>query len=147
MRALSNGLQSPQFAPVSLSQATLIDPMITMTPSDNLTFTLSARGGVAAFAWIDHPAATVGYFRDVSTNDVSNGFFLIPGIDRTCEWSRPGNEQGTEANFTPLAVLSAIRHEPGTFEGRRRSRPFGLRSKVVVEQYAPLSRESRQLSC
>ena len=108
MRALSNGLQSPQFAPVSLSQATLIDPMITMTPSDNLTFTLSARGGVAAFAWIDHPAATVGYFRDVSTNDVSNGFFLIPGIDRTCEWSRPENEQGTEANFTPLAVVQFV---------------------------------------
>ena len=54
-----------------------------MTTDNDLTFTLSAQGGVAAFAWIDHPAGTVGYFKDASTNDVSNGFFLIPGIDRT----------------------------------------------------------------
>ena len=58
-----------------------------MTTGSDLTFTLSAQGGVAAFAWIDHPAGTVGYFKDVSTGGVSNGFFLIPGIDRTRECS------------------------------------------------------------
>ena len=56
-----------------------------MTPGDNLTFTLSAQGGVAAYAWLDHPAGTVGYFQDSATGLPSNGFFLIPGIDRTRE--------------------------------------------------------------
>ena len=56
-----------------------------MTPGDNLTFTLSAQGGVAAYAWLDHPAGTVGYFQDNATGIPSNGVFLIPGIDRTCE--------------------------------------------------------------
>lgn len=54
-----------------------------MTLGDNLIFTLSAQGGVAAFAWLDHPAGTVGYFQDNTTGVPSNGFFLIPGIDRT----------------------------------------------------------------
>ena len=56
-----------------------------VTPGDNLTFTLSAQGGVAAYAWLDHPAGTVGYFQDSATGLPSNGFFLIPGIDRTRE--------------------------------------------------------------
>ena len=56
-----------------------------MTSGDNLTFTLSAQGGVAAYAWLDHPAGTVGYFQDSATGLPSNGFFLIPGIDRTRE--------------------------------------------------------------
>ena len=48
-----------------------------------MTFTLSAQGGVAAFAWLDHPAGTVGFFQDNNTGVPSNGFYLIPGIDRT----------------------------------------------------------------
>ena len=60
-----------------------------MTAGDDLTFTLSAQGGVAAFAWLDHPAGTVGYFKDVDTGVPSNGFFLIPGIDHTGTRSQP----------------------------------------------------------
>ena len=68
---------------MSLAEANLVDPAIKVTPGRNLTFTLSAHGGVAAFTWIDHPAGTVGYFQDAKTGNLANGFFLIPGIDRT----------------------------------------------------------------
>ena len=74
-----------QFTPTTLAQANLVDPSISVTPGDNMTFTLSAPGGVAAFAWLDHPAGTVGYFQDNTTGVPSNGFFLIPGITRTGE--------------------------------------------------------------
>jgi beta-mannosidase len=54
-----------------------------MKTSDNITFTLSAKGGVAPWTWIDHPFGTVGVFVDVETNLPSNAFYLIPGQDRT----------------------------------------------------------------
>ena len=50
---------------------------------DDLSFTLSARGGVAPWTWLDHPTGTVGHFVDKKTNVPTNGFYLIPGIDRT----------------------------------------------------------------
>ncbi|CAL1705892.1 unnamed protein product [Somion occarium] len=71
------------FTPVSLATVTLPDPQISLTHTSNLTFKLSARGGVAPFTWIDHPAGTIGYFVDVKTGLPSNGFYLVPGIDRT----------------------------------------------------------------
>ena len=74
-----------KFTPVSLAQAQLVDPAIEVTSNNDLTFTLSAKGGVGVYAWLDHPAGTVGYFEDSSTGNVANGFYLIPGIDRTCE--------------------------------------------------------------
>jgi beta-mannosidase len=60
-----------------------VNPEIKVTRGKDLTFTLSARGGVAAWTWVDHPAGTVGYFVDKKTNVPTNGFYLIPGIDRT----------------------------------------------------------------
>ncbi|KAJ7438510.1 hypothetical protein B0H11DRAFT_588199 [Mycena galericulata] len=57
-----------------------------MTAHSNLTFTLSARGGVAPWTWLDHPAGTVGVFVDSKTGLPSNGFYLIPGIDRTVQF-------------------------------------------------------------
>lgn len=72
-----------QFTPVSLANASLVDPQIKVTRGKDLTFTLSAKGGVGAWSWLDHPAGTVGYFVDSEKNVPSNGFFLIPGIDRT----------------------------------------------------------------
>ncbi|GJE92630.1 glycoside hydrolase family 2 protein [Phanerochaete sordida] len=71
------------FTPISLADATLVDPKIHVTRGTDLTFTLSARGGVGAWTWLDHPAGTVGYFLDTATNIPSNGFYLIPGSDRT----------------------------------------------------------------
>ncbi|TCD67218.1 hypothetical protein EIP91_000394 [Steccherinum ochraceum] len=71
------------FTPTSLATASLIDPQIRLTHKSDLTFTVSARTGVAAWTWLDHPAGTVGYFVDTSTGLASNGFFLIPGQDRT----------------------------------------------------------------
>lgn len=70
---------------MSLAEAELVDPEINLTPGSNLTFTLSAKGGVAAYAWLDHPYGTVGYFVDAATQVPLNGFYLVPGIDRTGE--------------------------------------------------------------
>ena len=84
--ALCPNLLVIQFTATSLAQARLVDPKIQVRSSKNLTFTLSARGGVAAWTWLDHPSGTVGYFVDTSTGRPVNGFFLIPGADRTGEY-------------------------------------------------------------
>ncbi|RPD82731.1 glycoside hydrolase [Lentinus tigrinus ALCF2SS1-7] len=78
--------QEQYFTPTTLAEANLVDPAIKVTPGVDLTFTLSAQGGVAAFAWLDHPAGTVGFFQDNATGVPSNGFYLIPGIDRTLQF-------------------------------------------------------------
>lgn len=74
-----------QFTPVSLAYANLVDPEIVVSAGDNCTFTLSVQGGVGAWTWLDHPYGTVGYFVDTTTGSPSNGFYLVPGIDRTGE--------------------------------------------------------------
>lgn len=74
-----------QFVPTSLANANLVDPQIKVTRGDDLTFTLSAQGGVAPFTWMDHPSGTVGYFVDAATDKPLNGFYLVPGSDRTCK--------------------------------------------------------------
>ncbi|KAJ3551099.1 hypothetical protein NM688_g4934 [Phlebia brevispora] len=71
------------FTPTSLATVPLIDPKISLTHTGGLSFKLSARGGVGAWTWLDHPAGTVGYFADSVTSKPSNGFYLIPGIDRS----------------------------------------------------------------
>ncbi|CDO76483.1 Glycoside Hydrolase Family 2 protein [Trametes cinnabarina] len=83
------------FTPVSLATANLVDPAIDLATGPNLTFTLSARGGVAPFTWLDHPAGTVGFFADNTTGLPLNGFFLVPGIDRTVQ-------------FVPNSLLSKV---------------------------------------
>ncbi|KAI0778937.1 glycoside hydrolase [Trametes elegans] len=89
------------FTPITLASANLVDPAIQVTAGPNLTFTLSALGGVAPFAWLDHPAGTVGFFADNTTGQPLNGFFLVPGIDRT-------------VRFVPNVELSQV-PEPGEF--------------------------------
>ncbi|KAJ7690198.1 glycoside hydrolase [Mycena rosella] len=74
------------FTPVSLASVPLVDPKIQMTAMENLTFTLSALGGVAPWTWLDHPAGTVGVFVDNATGLPSNGFYLVPGIDHTLKF-------------------------------------------------------------
>ncbi|EPQ57150.1 glycoside hydrolase family 2 protein [Gloeophyllum trabeum ATCC 11539] len=74
------------FTPASLANAALVDPQIRVVGHDNYTFELSALGGVAPWTWIDHPAGTVGYFVDTITCLPSNGFYLIPGRDRTVQF-------------------------------------------------------------
>jgi len=74
------------FTPTSLAYSNLVDPEIELTTGDNYTFALSAKGGVAAWVWLDHPYGTVGHFVDVSTGLPSNGYYLIPGIDRTVQF-------------------------------------------------------------
>ncbi|KAI0358698.1 glycoside hydrolase [Trametes cingulata] len=90
-----------QFVPTSLANSKLVDPKIKVTHKPNLTFTLSARGGVAPFTWIDHPAGTVGYFVDVATGKPLNGFYLIPGQDRT-------------VRFVQSSALSKVAHPAPT---------------------------------
>ena len=72
-----------QFTPVPLSNSTLVDPQIHLERRKDFTFTLSAKGGVSVFTWMDHPVGTVGIFVDAKSGQPSNGFFLIPGQDRT----------------------------------------------------------------
>ncbi|TFK44105.1 glycoside hydrolase [Crucibulum laeve] len=71
------------FTPTSLADAHLVDPKISVIRHPDLSFTLSAKGGVAPWTWIDHPAGTVGIFVDSKTGLPSNGFYLLPGVDRT----------------------------------------------------------------
>ncbi|TFK89842.1 glycoside hydrolase family 2 protein [Polyporus arcularius HHB13444] len=78
--------QEQYFTPTTLAEAKLVDPGITVTPGDDLTFILSAQGAVAPFTWLDHPAGTVGFFQDKVTGRPTNGFYLIPGIDRTLQF-------------------------------------------------------------
>ncbi|KZV60846.1 glycoside hydrolase family 2 protein [Peniophora sp. CONT] len=72
------------FTPASLANASFVDPQLQLIPSPdgNLTFTVSAQGGVAAWAWLEHPANTVGVFVDSASGVPSNAFFAVPGIDR-----------------------------------------------------------------
>ncbi|KAI0776636.1 glycoside hydrolase [Trametes elegans] len=88
-----------QFVPVSLADANLVDPDIRVTPGADLTFTLSAQGGVAPFTWMDHPAGTVGYFVDAASGKPLNGFYLVPGQDRTLR-------------FVQSAALSKVEDPP-----------------------------------
>ncbi|KAJ7869021.1 glycoside hydrolase family 2 protein [Mycena leptocephala] len=74
------------FTPVSLADATLVEPQIHVRSTADLTFTLSALRGVAPWTWLDHPAGTVGVFVDGHTGLPSNGFYLVPGIDRTLKF-------------------------------------------------------------
>ncbi|KAJ7662697.1 glycoside hydrolase family 2 protein [Mycena polygramma] len=74
------------FTPVSLADASLVDPKVQISSTEDLTLTLSAKGGVAPWTWLDHPAGTVGVFLDAATGLPSNGFFLVPGIDRTLKF-------------------------------------------------------------
>ncbi|KAI0829783.1 glycoside hydrolase family 2 protein [Trametes gibbosa] len=91
------------FVPTSLAKSTLVDPQIKVARSDDLTFTLSAQGGVAPFTWLDHPAGTVGYFVDTTSNKPLNGFYLVPGSDRT-------------VRFVQSAALSTVASpSPGDF--------------------------------
>ncbi|KAJ7458250.1 glycoside hydrolase family 2 protein [Mycena latifolia] len=65
---------------------TIVDPQLQMITSEDLTFTLSALGGVAPWTWLDHPAGTVSVFVDNTTGLPCNGFYLVPGIDRTLKF-------------------------------------------------------------
>jgi beta-mannosidase len=76
-----------QFTPASLASANLVDPKISVTRNADLTFTLSAKGGVAPWTWLDHPAGTIGIFIDTATGTPTNGFYLVPGIDRTVKFA------------------------------------------------------------
>lgn len=49
-------LTSRQFIPLSLAVTALVDPQIELTFLPELTFQVSARGGVAPWTWLDHPA-------------------------------------------------------------------------------------------
>ncbi|KAF7377200.1 Glycoside hydrolase family 2 protein [Mycena sanguinolenta] len=89
------------FTPVSLADVPLVDPQIEINSTPDLTFTLSAKGGVAPWTWLDHPAGTIGMFVDNTTGLPSNGFYLVPGIDRTLKFLL--NEQlSTNTNPNPL---------------------------------------------
>jgi beta-mannosidase len=71
------------FSPAYLNVANLTDPKIELTvtyPSSSgsaaaPTFTVSARAGVAAWVFLEHPEGVLGWFSE-------NAFLLIPGQDR-----------------------------------------------------------------
>ncbi|KAJ3809985.1 glycoside hydrolase family 2 protein [Lentinula aff. lateritia] len=70
------------FTPTSLGNVTLVDPEITVNTGYSYEFVLEAKGGVAPWTWIEHPAGTVGMFIDAYTGSPSNAFYLIPGIQK-----------------------------------------------------------------
>lgn len=83
---------------------------------------------MAPFTWLDHPSGTVGYFVDTASNKALNGFYLVPGADRTGEsatYSRARTAENDTA-FSPLcAICSAVDcGEPGT---------RGLRRPIALE--------------
>ncbi|EIW64193.1 glycoside hydrolase [Trametes versicolor FP-101664 SS1] len=105
------------FVPTSLANANLVDPQIKVTSSDDLTFMLSAHGGVAPFTWLDHPSGTVGYFEDTTSNKPLNGFYLVPGSDRTgeseCLWYSvvySDRSYPFAVRFVQSAALSTVAH-------------------------------------
>jgi beta-mannosidase len=108
------------FTPVSLAYSNLVDPQITVTAGDNYTFTLSAKGGVGAWTWLDHPSGTVGYFLDPTTGLPSNGYHLIPGIDRTgkpdCPISLSHHSQSATVQFISSIELATVQSpDPADF--------------------------------
>ena len=73
-----------QLTLASLADASLVDPQLRLSPGPDggLSFIVSAQGGVAAWAWLEHPANTVGVFVDTKTSAPSNAFYVVPGMDR-----------------------------------------------------------------
>lgn len=120
-------MRSIQFTPTSLAGANLVDPQITLSHQGDLTFTVSAKGGVGVWTWLDHPAGTVGYFEDANSGILTNGFFLIPGIDRSSK-----SHDRTMRLRQLILSSSQICAERGTFP-RDPARSSGLRCEVGVE--------------
>ncbi|KAG6818806.1 hypothetical protein H0H93_001475 [Arthromyces matolae] len=102
------------FTPTSLANAHLVDPKISVTRDEDLTFTLSAKGGVGAWTWIDHPSGTVGIFVDKETGLPSNGYYLIPGIDRTAARSQTEGYEEKDALGVEDPGMDALRGSFGT---------------------------------
>ncbi|KAJ7901256.1 glycoside hydrolase family 2 protein [Mycena leptocephala] len=94
------------FTPASLANATLVDPRIHVTSTRDLMFTLSAKGGVAPWTWLDHPAGTVGVFVHAESGLPSNGFYLVPGIDRTVKFIL---NEGLSKNTRPDPAQFVVR--------------------------------------
>ncbi|EMD33740.1 glycoside hydrolase family 2 protein [Gelatoporia subvermispora B] len=94
------------FTPTSLALANLSDPSIEVSAGSDLTFTLSAKGAVAPWTWIDHPANVVGAFVDPSSGAPLNGFYLIPGLDRTVQFVI---NSALSSNLTPDPSAFVVR--------------------------------------
>ena len=86
-----------------MATAPLVDPHISVAHGGGLTFTLSAKGGVAPWTWLDHPAGSVGYFVDAVTGVPSNVFYLVPGMDRTGASCLPAGLVVVGAEVVPVA--------------------------------------------
>ncbi|KZT04086.1 glycoside hydrolase family 2 protein [Laetiporus sulphureus 93-53] len=70
------------YTPTSLANAELIDPEIDMIAGDSLTFTLSAKGGVAAYAWLDHPSGKSYIIDPISSTLHKPALSMIRDPDR-----------------------------------------------------------------
>ncbi|VDB87113.1 unnamed protein product [Peniophora sp. CBMAI 1063] len=92
----------------SLADAPLVDPQLKLTAGsdEGLSFTVSAQGGVAAWAWLEHPAGTVGVFVDTATGLPSNAFYVVPGVDRNVTFVV---NKALSKNQTPLPEDFVIR--------------------------------------
>ncbi|KND02096.1 uncharacterized protein SPPG_02596 [Spizellomyces punctatus DAOM BR117] len=74
------------FTPVGLTSANLQNPQLTLTPSttNSNTIIIKSKGGVAVYAWLDHPSCLKGHFSD-------NSFFVIPGFPREISFEAGAN--------------------------------------------------------
>ncbi|TPX65130.1 hypothetical protein SpCBS45565_g05388 [Spizellomyces sp. 'palustris'] len=73
------------FTPAGLTSAKLQNPHLSLAPSttNSKTIIIESKGGVAVYAWLDHPSCLKGHFSD-------NSVFVIPGFPREIsfeEWS------------------------------------------------------------
>ena len=105
-----------------MAEANLVDPAILVTAGDGLTFTLAAQGGIAPFAWIDHPSGTVGVFKEENTDLPLNGFFLFPGMERTGAYlsmenaCQVGTDYSATVRFELNDALSSVSNpDPANF--------------------------------
>ena len=114
-----------QFTPVSLAQAPLVDPKISLKHTKGLTFEVSAEGGVGAWTWLDHPVGTVGYFAEPATGKPLNGFYLIPGMTRT-GMSWPGSYRSVSADT--LGIVEFVLNEDRSREKNPDPSTFVVRS-------------------
>ncbi|KAG9220411.1 hypothetical protein CCMSSC00406_0003867 [Pleurotus cornucopiae] len=115
------------FTPTTLAKAKLVDPQIQLTSGPDLTFTLSAKGGVAPWTWMDHPFGSVGHFVDATTGIPTNGFYLIPGTEKTLKFivnqslSKNGMPKA-EAFVILEAVGYSVEQPSGTTEDEHQTR-------------------------
>lgn len=85
-----------------LNNASLIDPGLEVSYSNSSNnFTVSAREGVAAYVWLDHPGNVQGHFSD-------NFFWLAKGESKEVRFVDEGDGVGMGEGWTDAVGVSSV---------------------------------------